>query len=441
MKLARAMILLVAAIAMALLLLGPAEAYAGCNQRALLCSTSRFCLGSPVTVFFVKPNQPECIRTESGVIPTTEDCGALIIAGIPVGSCGNGLGTEICDGNPNQQGCEACSTAPVLGFPDTSEPESARATVPNADQPALERLRAAYDAIRTVHLKANFVVTLTGADESGAERSIEGSGTIEYWGEGRKFRIRTDIDPRLKGLRGSQEIAFDGRDFQDLWVRDQLLRIHHRDVDFVPGIPNPFFLAVDFLSKSSDECPACSVRLADVPVGAAWDNLQASYDSVRSDIGPDGVTVIVPGEQILGEIVRRKVVVRQEAGFPISRIDRLDMDGQQVLSIRFPETEVFRGVGVIVELPRIIELESSDPAVPGGISALKIRYWIHELELNEPLSEDAFRISWDQAEYIWAEEEMRYLRHPNPEHARILEEMARKARREQQEQQEQEEQP
>lgn len=117
------------------------------------------------------------------------------------------------------------------------------------------------------------------------------------------------------------------------------------------------------------------------------------------------------------------------------------MDGQQVLSIRFPETEVFRGVGVIVELPRIIELESSDPAVPGGISALKIRYWIHELELNEPLSEDAFRISWDQAEYIWAEEEMRYLRHPNPEHARILEEMARKARREQQEQQEQEEQP
>ena len=80
----------------------------------------------------------------------------------------------------------------------------------------LEQLRSQYLSIKTVHLRAVAFVELE------REGSVAGWASLEYWGDGERFRLNGRSEPQL-GLVGDMEFAYDEEAFYFLFGSPPML--------------------------------------------------------------------------------------------------------------------------------------------------------------------------------------------------------------------------
>lgn len=122
------------------------------------------------------------------------------------------------------------------------------APVARADAGALNAFIHQYLQIQSLHFDAKALIHLPA---SGSNAS--GLGSFSYWEQNRHYRYSCRTDPSL-GFTEDADIAYDGADFQylvsspdgdTLWLSVRELPEH------MAAMPNPFFLPLEFMRRSS----------------------------------------------------------------------------------------------------------------------------------------------------------------------------------------------
>src|SRR5947209_7927804 len=131
---------------------------------------------------------------------------------------------------------------------------------------ALRQIAARSAAIDSVRLHAKGVLEISRNLVDGSPFASPQVGAVEYSyaAAGRKYRIETSTTGNLP-IAPDYSVAYDGRQFELLSVRDRMLSVRQEDSASLPvALPNPFLLYWDFLNVTDDGCDGCMPRLADL---------------------------------------------------------------------------------------------------------------------------------------------------------------------------------
>lgn len=256
--------------------------------------------------------------------------------------------------------------------------------------------------VRSVHMRASFKLTTHG----GARRS--GTGTLEYWEEGERYRVTSKVDPGL-GLAMDTDMAFDGQNLYFVSYQDgkKILSVSRQDVRARPtNLPVPLFLPMDFLSPGRDECNGCVLRLKDVSTDALWGTRLADAKVLRgSGLSTE---LQIPG----GHYHRRPVHfrVRTQKG-QVERIERVIDGGEPLASIDFSEFKTLTTGRGSLTFPHRHLLRARDDR-RGAILEADIR--VESLEVDPRLTPETFRIDLKEMDVAWDSEKRTFLKTSQP---------------------------
>ncbi len=216
--------------------------------------------------------------------------------------------------------------------------------------------RSFYAAVAAVHVEADVRVTKDG---------VSGLGTFQYWADGEKYRVNCTMPADRLGIMSDVQVAFDGRQFQLYHAAADVLSLFEGDRPTIPtAVPNPFFLPVDYLSKDSDACPACQLKLQ---------NLRAPFAALPT---------------------RTREQARLSPRLAEDKIEWLNEAGAVNTVIQF-DRPLDRG------FPRRIVLQDRDP---GGRVSAEIEYRISVIETNVPIAPSVFTIPRETALHVVGED-------------------------------------
>jgi hypothetical protein len=267
---------------------------------------------------------------------------------------------------------------------------------------ALENLRLMYSSVNSVHIVADAKITVYGGNFA------IGRGSFEYWAEGARYRIKCSTDKQLK-LNSDVDIAYNGERFQFFDVAAGTLSYRSTD-DFRShaALPNPFFLPVDFLSRSDDDCRLCRLRLSDMKSdNERWSRRAQALEkkAERHDSNNNVVTELeMPGGTTQRTPFNLRITMSgpdEETAWP-SQIERIDSNRRVRASVSFKD---FMENGPL-RLPRDITVTVFDEK---GNLTFRLEYAVKLLEINRRLQNDVFTISFDDAESVWDSDGRRFV--------------------------------
>jgi hypothetical protein len=286
-----------------------------------------------------------------------------------------------------------------------------RAEPAGEEEDFLRRLEQTYGKLTSVHLSSRFTMTIyRGEDGEVLGEPVVGSGEFEYWAEGTKYRFRYEVDPQLE-LLASNEVAYDGQTYQRYLVADDVLALHTGDKDQVPAaVPNPFFLPLNFLTRETEDCPFCILKLSHLSEPAVWDDAMGKLSSAS---GPPGLLVLSSGDR--GEPGRFELrFERSEEGAPrITKLVRLAPSGDEMRAT-FSRYAAARGPGLKAEFPMLMDVDF--PSHDGSdVGMGELRIVVTGLEINQPIDDARFRLDRETVRHIWDEDGERWVKHPSSE--------------------------
>lgn len=260
---------------------------------------------------------------------------------------------------------------------------------------SLERARDKYVAVKSVHLVADVKLTLYGTDFR------TGSGTYEYWAEGDRYKIKSRTDKHL-GLKSDSDAAYDGKRYYFFDPKLKLLSYQQKDIPKTfAALPNPLFLPVDYLSDNDDDCLLCAPRLSDFKTENVRVSSRLKSLSVKSERRDDNTGELVrdiemPGGKTGGQAIHlalRMLEVNEERVRPL-HIKRVMPDGKLISSLSFADFTQ----NALGDFPRTITVRAFDEK---GELALQAEFIVRTIEVNEPMANNVFAISFDEAETVW----------------------------------------
>lgn len=250
----------------------------------------------------------------------------------------------------------------------------------DASRANLEELIGFFAEMESVHMEAIVRVVIPGRN---GNEDTSANGTFSFWEEDGRFRIESEVDPRL-GLAPNMEFAFDGVHYQSLLTEDSTLSIYSEDLHQYPtAVPNPLFLLVDFLTPDQSTCPTCALFLKDFMNESTW---FARLDNARESAAKSGGREVFVASDPKNE---NRVIYRITfTDAKLLKVDRLNADGLRLASLDFHNYRpVKEGDGPL--FPRSITMRSF--AADGAVAA-KIVYEIETLEVDHPIALDVFSI-------------------------------------------------
>ncbi len=277
---------------------------------------------------------------------------------------------------------------------------------------ALRALQADLAKVQRVHLRVSSrILLLLPNDPSSPETA--GRGSIEYWAEGKKFRVNSRSDASLPFLQDT-DVAFDGKSFQILDHNMKLLSLRTGDLPEIPSsLPNPFFFAVDFLSRRGDACPGCSLRLEDLRDSTLWAARLASA-RVSAAPGVGGIPALdLDGEPEGGGPKKYRVHLgTTEHGVLPVRIDSLDKEGRIAGMTELSSYREVKAGSDTFHIPDKVTFVAWDLAA--NQASLRAHFQIEELSINQGLDAAAFEISRNLATRVFDEDAKAYIKQPRP---------------------------
>ena len=276
---------------------------------------------------------------------------------------------------------------------------------------ALENLRSKYASINSVHVVADAKIIVYGSNFA------VGRGSFEYWAEGSRYRVKCSTDKQLR-LNSDVDIAYNGERFQFLDRAAGTLSYGSID-DFRShaALPNPFFLPVDFLSRSDDECGLCRLRLVDMKSNNERWNSRAQALEVKAARHDSSNNVVTELEMPGGIVQKTPFHIRmtmygrdEETAWPL-QIERIDSKQRVRASVSFKDFMK----NSPISLPRDITVTVFDEK---GNLTFRLEYLVKLLEINRPLKNDTFTISFDDAEGVWDSDNRRFVKERQPKPSR-----------------------
>lgn len=268
---------------------------------------------------------------------------------------------------------------------------------------ALENLRRKYTSVNSVHIVADAKITVYGGNFA------VGRGSFEYWAEGFRYRIKCSTDKPLK-LNSDVDIAYNGERFQFLDVAAGTLSFSStEDFRSHAALPNPFFLPVDFLSRSDDDCGLCKLRLSDVKSeNERWSRRAQALEkkAERYDSSNNLVTELeMPGGTTQKTPFNLRVTMHgpdEETAWPL-QIEKIDLNRRVRASVSFKDYQESSPLRLPRDIAVIVYDEKGNPT-------FRLEYTVTLTEINQQLDPGIFTISFDDAEGVWDSDKMLFVK-------------------------------
>jgi len=286
----------------------------------------------------------------------------------------------------------------------------------SAQSERLEELLDAYRGLKTVHLQATAVVSLS---ETG--RRVSGDAKFEYWDTGRRYRARCHSDPSLQSgnsfaLSQDADFAYNGKLAQHWDLSQNLLSIGRRESRLLPlALPNPFVLPVAFLIPDSRDCRGCKIGLTEIRP-ADFDEL-AEDGRIYWESGSDE-SIRIEGTPLGGRALDATVALIDVDGVTVvERIERrFEGERRQVVELYDHEAAGESDREAPFLFPRRIVLSDYGPNKAGD-EELQIRteYTIDLVEIDVKIPRTTFGLMGDRTTAIYDRELRRFIRRPGAE--------------------------
>ncbi len=284
------------------------------------------------------------------------------------------------------------------------------ATEPKQAAP-LRALQAQMAKIQSIHLRVSSRILILRPDNV-AQPETAGSGSFEYWADGKKFRISSKSDASLPFMQ-DMDWAFNGQSLQILDQGMKLLSIRRGDLSAIPtALPNPFFFAVEFLSRQGDACPGCTLKLEDLRDAELWNARLASAE-VSSVPGVGGFPALdITGESVGGQAQKYRIHLgTTEFGLLPMRVDPLDQAGQPSGMIEISSYRQVVAGGDTFHIPdKVVFVAWDSVANEAGLRAF---FQIEELSINQTLDAAVFEIPKSAALRVFDEDAKAFVK-PTP---------------------------
>ncbi len=213
----------------------------------------------------------------------------------------------------------------------------------------LDELRLAYSDLKSVEMVSNVSIRIFREG-----KTISGDAVIRYIAKGDKYRYEVSIPENLakEGLMPSSVFAWNGKRFYNFDIPDQLISFQSEESKHLPSLPNPFFIPLEFLSPSDDECINCKLRLQDLKSPERWPERKTKLREIQSE-RTDGLVndlLTTSGGKIRGQAVDYmiRIVGQAQGEHQINSISMTGTDGRRLADLVFAKFESVDGLRVKV---------------------------------------------------------------------------------------------
>jgi hypothetical protein len=281
---------------------------------------------------------------------------------------------------------------------------------------ALRQIAARSAAIDSVRLHAKGVLEISRNLVDGSPFASPQVGAVEYSyaAAGRKYRIETSTTGNLP-IAPDYSVAYDGRQFELLSVRDRMLSVRQEDSASLPvALPNPFLLYWDFLNVADDGCDGCMPRLADLRAkGGKLAAAAAARLPVPATMPQPGVAMVVelPGAATRGtRYVNHLFLGRNGSSWRPLGNESWTPDGRLVSRVLYRDfTAIAAGAqGLALDFPSHITVDEFD-VERGGEKSLHLEYFVDSVEFNRELRDRDFSLDWSKADKVWDSDSRMFL--------------------------------
>ncbi len=292
----------------------------------------------------------------------------------------------------------------------TARPASSAIALPTELVAHLQRWRE----LPALHMRAEFALEVLGVQDCVDDDCIPlevgqvAQGSIEFWGQGDRFRIVSWIDAEaLRGLR--TQVAFDGMKFQMLMSNGTLSisSMTEPPKTLLPLLPNPLFELVRFRYPITDASAHLDLLFAQIQ----RDPLPLVSESVEwtaARLNDSDVHVVpIAGGVYEGREQYHKVYARPHDRASPVRIDRLLPGGRLLNSVEFFDYAAPDDTDSATRWPRRIVATAYDEALE---PIIRINWFIFELQTPVELPEAVFTIPEHLAERVFDEQSGRFVR-------------------------------
>lgn len=272
----------------------------------------------------------------------------------------------------------------------------------------LRALQSQMAKIQSVHLRVSSRILILRPESSGQPETA-GNGSFEYWAAGEKFRISSKSDPSLQFMQ-DMEWAFNGQIFQILDHSMKLLSLRKGNLSpIATALPNPFFFAVEYLSREGDSCPGCTLKLGDLRDADLW-NARLASAVVSTVPGVGGSPAIdITAESLGGQAQKYRVHLgTTEFGTLPVRVDPLDSAGQPSGLIEISSYRQIVTGGDTFHIPDKVVFVAWDPSA--NEASLRAFFQIEELSINQLLDAAVFEIPKSAASRVFDEDAGAFLK-------------------------------
>jgi hypothetical protein len=255
------------------------------------------------------------------------------------------------------------------------------------------KLKAQYADVNTMHIRASAAIK-----DNLSTGTIERKNDYEYWGMGENYRVNSSFVDN-GDYKTQYDTAYNGKRFQIFEKHNSRFSYCKDNKDSNPFAPeNPFLAPLLFMSKDDDNCPACTLKFADIRENNTWDEKMANARLITvSDQTKEQTVVEIPG----GILRRNEFVFHVYFGsdydyLPV-KINRVSTKGELLNSMEITYEPINEG-GKQTYWPKLVSqfvFDKDRNIVASLIST------INQYQINERFSSDIFTIDFSSAEIVW----------------------------------------
>ncbi len=266
-----------------------------------------------------------------------------------------------------------------------------------------QKLKDQYQIIDTVHVKSQ-ISTKTyfrRLQDPLSNDAIVQHNDYEYWAnkEG-NYRVNSfSYDPNGNFV-GAWEFGWNGSLFQLFDKRGLVFTFGKKDREQNPCAPeNPLFAPLSFLGRNDDNCPACTLKLADVRNVEQWEERINSAEVVTTSAQtPTQMVVEIPGGVMDGRDFVFHVYFVDKPDYLPLKINWVDASGNTICQTEITAYREIDLNGKQTYWPKSMRHSGMDAS---GVILVELRAEIEVCEINKELPPDIFTIDFSSAESVW----------------------------------------
>ncbi|MDH7598874.1 MAG: hypothetical protein QHH07_04445 [Sedimentisphaerales bacterium] len=267
---------------------------------------------------------------------------------------------------------------------------------------AFAKLREQYQSLDTFYLKSTINIAVHVGKAMIPPTKDVRKTRIEYesWGtRNGSYKVVVRYYDANGVFQQGLSYAYDGKLFQTFDHVTKVFAFGREDPDQLPMAPeNPLFAPVRFLSRDTDNCRACTLKLGHILSVKAWQDKQASAKVLAgSGLNQNRMIIELPYGVLEGKSVSSRVYFGETPAYLPTRIDLVDQKGTIVSSTGI----VYKAMsmnGKATYWPDSVRVSTFSDK---GEVEIELTAQLEDLRINGTFPEDTFAVDHSSARAFW----------------------------------------